>query len=220
MSDTGLHMTTALSAAWLPWVCLAMVLLVWMSCVMQPKYLRGLFSNSFSVFSAGASDQIPSIGSQVTQWMFNIIVPAMGLFIVAEQEVVEGISLLVWMVVFTLLADIFRLFVAMMVQYTFRLGRMMGRAYLHYFSLRSLFTFVLFTLMLLANFTAPHTFWFVILSIASVVYMVTLGMQWGRLFCTSLHDVVGLLVYLFTVELLPSALVLEAGRQLYFLHIA
>lgn len=223
MMETGLHMTTALSASWLPWVCLAMVLLVWMSCVMQPQYLRGLLSNSFSVFSVNASEQIPSMGSQAAQWLFNIVVPAMGLYIMVEQEVVEGIggiTLLGWMIVLTLLADAFRLIAALMVQYTFRLGRLMDKAYLRYYSLRSLFSFVLFTFMLLVNSTSPHTVWFTMLAIASIVYMVTLGLQLGKLFCTSPLDVAGLLAYMLTVELLPAMLVWETGRQLYFLHIA
>jgi len=197
-----------------------MVMLLWMSCVMQPQYLRGLLSNGLSLFTVNNTEQIPSMGSQVTQWIFNIIVPAMGLFIMAEQEVVDGLDLLGWMVLLTLIADGVRLFVAVMVQYTFSLGRMMGRAYMRYYSLRSLFSFVLFTIMLLVNFTAPHTVWFVVLVVASVVYIITLILQLGRLFCTSLLDVAGLLIYILTVELLPTALVLEAGRQLYFLHIA
>lgn len=197
-----------------------MVMLLWMSCVMQPQYLRGLLSNGLSLFTVNNTEQIPSMGSQVTQWIFNIIVPAMGLFIMAEQEVVDGLDLLGWMVLLMLIADGVRLFVAVMVQYTFRLGRMMGRAYMRYYSLRSLFSFVLFTIMLLVNFTAPHTVWFVVLVVASVVYIITLILQLGRLFCTSLLDVAGLLIYILTVELLPAALVLEAGRQLYFLHIA
>ena len=197
-----------------------MVMLLWMSCVMQPQYLRGLLSNGLSLFTVNNTEQIPSMGSQVTQWIFNIIVPAMGLFIMAEQEVVDGLDLLGWMVLLTLIEDGVRLFVAVMVQYTFSLGRMMGRAYMRYYSLRSLFSFVLFTIMLLVNFTAPHTVWFVVLVVASVVYIITLILQLGRLFCTSLLDVAGLLIYILTVELLPTALVLEAGRQLYFLHIA
>jgi len=197
-----------------------MVMLLWMSCVMQPQYLRGLLSNGLSLFTVNNTEQIPSMGSQVTQWIFNIIVPAMGLFIMAEQEVVDGLDLLGWMVLLTLIADGVRLFVAVVVQYTFSLGRMMGRAYMRYYSLRSLFSFVLFTIMLLVNFTAPHTVWFVVLVVASVVYIITLILQLGRLFCTSLLDVAGLLIYILTVELLPTALVLEAGRQLYFLHIA
>lgn len=187
---------------------------------MQPQYLRGLLSNGLSLFTVNNTEQIPSMGSQVTQWIFNIIVPAMGLFIMAEQEVVDGLDLLGWMVLLMLIADGVRLFVAVMVQYTFRLGRMMGRAYMRYYSLRSLFSFVLFTFVLLVNFTAPHTVWFVVLVVASVVYIITLILQLGRLFCTSLLDVAGLLIYILTVELLPAALVLEAGRQLYFLHIA
>jgi len=211
-------MTTSLTAAWLPWVALAMVLLVWMCCVMQPQYLRGLLSNSFSVFSINASEQIPSIGSQAAQWLFNIIVPAMGLFIMVEQEVIEGGVLFGWMIVILFVVDAFRLLAALMVQYTFRLGRIMGKAYMRYYSLRSLFTFVLFIIMLLVNYTAPQTVWFSILAVASVVYMVTLGLQWGKLFCTSSLDVLGLLVYMITVELLPVVLTFEAGRQLYFTY--
>ena len=220
MPVTGLHITTALSSSWMPWVCLAMVLLVWMSCMMQPQYLRGLVSNSFSVFSANASEQVPSMGSQAAQWIFNIVVPAMGLFVMAEQEVVEGSALIGWVIVFTLLADVFRLLAALLVQYTFRLGRLLGKAYMRYYSLRSLFTFVLFIILLLVRYTSPHTLWLSVLAVASAVYIVTLGLQWGKLFCTSLLDAAGLLVYMITVELLPAVLVLEAGRQLYFLHIA
>ena len=197
-----------------------MVLLVWISCVMQPQYLRGLLTNSFDVFSVNPNEQIPSIGSQFAQWLFNCIVPAIGIFIMVEQEVVEGTSLFRWLILMSLLVDAFRLLAAVMVQYTFRLGKQMGMAYLRYYSLRSLFTFVLFVIMLLASYTSPHTAWIVILVIASVVYLVTLGMQWGRLFCSSPIDIAGLLLYMLTVELLPAVLLWEAGRQLYFMHIA
>ena len=218
MTDTGLYMTTALSSSWLPWVCLVMVILVWISCVLQPQYMRGLLSNSFSVFSVNASEQIPSIGSQAAQWLFNIIVPALVLFIVVEQEVILGGSLFGWMIALLVLADAFRLLAAWMVQYTFRLGRVMGKAYLRYYSLRSLFTFVLFIVMLLVNYTSPQTLWLTVFALVSVVYMVILGLQWGKLFCSSPLDVIGLFVYMITVELLPAVLVYEAGRQLYFTY--
>lgn len=218
MTDTGLYMTTALSSSWLPWVCLVMVILVWISCVLQPQYMRGLLSNSFSVFSVNASEQIPSIGSQAAQWLFNIIVPALVLFIMVEQEVILGGSLFGWMIALLVLADAFRLLAAWMVQYTFRLGRVMGKAYLRYYSLRSLFTFVLFIVMLLVNYTSPQTLWLTVFALVSVVYMVILGLQWGKLFCSSPLDVIGLFVYMITVELLPAVLVHEAGRQLYFTY--
>ena len=220
MMDAGLHMTTALSASWLPWVCLAMVMLVWLCCVLQPQYLKGLVSNGFSAFTVNAAEQIPSVGSQIAQWLFNCIVPSIGFFVMLEQEVVQGGTLLAWLIGLEMLADVVRLSVALMVQYTFRLGKLMNLAYLRYFSLRSLFTFVLFTIMLLVNYTTPHMFWLSLLGVASVIYMITLGWQWGRLFCNSFVDVAGLLVYLFTVELLPALLLLEAGRELYFLHIS
>jgi len=197
-----------------------MVVLVWMSCMMQPMYLRGLLSNGFGVFSVNTAEQVPSIGSQIAQWLFNCIVPAMGLFVMVEQEVIEGGVLFAWMIVLALLADAVRLLAALMVQYTFRLRSLMGRAYMRYYSLRSLYTFVLFAILLLVSCTSPHTGWFVVFAVASVVYVVTLGMQWARLFCTSLVDMAGLIVYMLTVEILPSVLIWEAGRQLYYLHIA
>lgn len=213
-------MTTSLSASWLPWVCLAMVLLIWLSCVMQPQYLRGLLSNGFSVFSVNAAEQLPSIGSQATQWIFNTIVPAIGIYVSVTESVMYGTELLGWLVLLSILADGLRALVAMLVNYTFRLGKTINLAYMRYFSLRSIFTFVLFTLVLLVLYTDPGILWMVVLGVASVVYMVILGWQWGRLFCTSLIDLAGLLLYMLTVELLPAVLLFEAGRQLYMLQFA
>ena len=82
----------------------------------------------------------------------------------------------------------------------------------------SLFTFVLFIVMLLVNYTSPQTLWLTVFALVSVVYMVILGLQWGKLFCSSPLDVIGLFVYMITVELLPAVLVYEAGRQLYFTY--
>lgn len=215
MFDSGLHITTLLSASWLPWVCLAMMVLLWLSCMMQPRYLHGLISNSFATFTVNAAEQAPSVGSQITQWLFNTIVPAICIYTLVTQTAVYGTDLFGTILLLSLLTDVFRAVTAIAVQYTFRFGKLAGLAYMRYFSLRSLFTFVELMLVLLIAYADHTTFWVATMGIMTVVYLVILGLQWGRLFCTSVLDIVSLIIYLLTIELLPTALLYEAGKQLY-----
>lgn len=219
MMDTGLYITQSLAVNWLPWLSLGMLGLVWLSCMMQPKYLHGLVVNGLAGFSDNVGDQYPSIGSQITQWLFNSITPAMGLFVMSEMEAIEGGALFARILGLSLLADFVRVVVALLVQYTFRLGRLMGVAYLRYFSLRSLFSFILFAMLMLAITTSPQDIWLVLLGVLSAIYLLLLGWQWGQLFATSPAGVIGLTLYLLTVELLPAVLLWQAGIQLFFLHI-
>jgi len=101
------------------------------------------------------------------------------------------------------------------VQYTFRFGKRIAMVYMRYFSLRSLLSFVLFVVILLAAYTSPDKLWLSLLGITTVLYLVILGIQWSRLLCTSPTDLFGVIIYLLTVELLPNLLLFEAGKQLY-----
>lgn len=215
MFDTGLHITTMLNTSWLPWLCLAMVGLVWVSCVLQPRYLPSLLSNSFADFDINDSEQVPSIGSQITQWLFNSIVPAICIFTLVTQGAVYGTELFGQILLLSLLTDAFRAVAVLMESYTFRFGKLTYKAYLRYYSLRSLFTFFELALVLLLAHTTPQLPWLMILGLLTIVYLVMLGLQWARLFCKSVWDIFGLIIHLITVELLPTALLFEVGKQLY-----
>lgn len=212
---TGLYISSALSATWLPWLCLAMVGLVWGSCMLQPQYLHGLISNSFASFAVNIAEQVPSLGSQLTQWLFNSILPAIGVYVLVVDSPMDGMELLGWLILISLAIDLGRVIVAAIVQYTFRFGKRIAMAYMRYFSLRSLLSFVLFVVILLAAYTSPDKLWLSLLGVATAGYLVFLGVQWSRLLCTSVTDLFGVIIYLLTVELLPTVLLFEAGKQLY-----
>ena len=218
MAEAGLHIYSGLSTVWMPWVCLAMVILLWLSCIMQPRYLRGLLSNSFGSFTVNAAEQAPSIGSQIAQWLSNCTVPAICIYTLAVQEAMHGTELFGMILLLSLLTDVFRTITALLLHYTFRYGKQTSLAYMRYFSLRSLFTYAEFAFVLLLMYTTPQLPWLIVLGLLTVVYMTILGLQWARLFCSSVLDVVSLLIYLLTVELLPTALLFEASKQLYFLQ--
>ncbi|MBP5658914.1 MAG: DUF4271 domain-containing protein [Paludibacteraceae bacterium] len=211
MIETGLHISSSLSTVWLPWICLAMVGLVWLSCIMQPQYLRGILSNSFASFSVNAAEQVPSIGSQVAQWLFNSTVPALCVYVLVTDAAMDGTELLGELIVMALTIDALRAITALVVQYTFRLGKMMGLAYMRYFSLRTLLSFVMLVVVLLVAYTSPDAVWGSILAGTVLVYIVILGLQWTKIFCNQLTDIAGVVIYLITVELLPLMLLYEAG---------
>lgn len=197
-----------------------MVLLVWVSCMLQPQYLHGLISNSFASFAVNIAEQVPSLGSQMTQWLFNSLLPAVGVFVLVVDSTVEGFDLLGWLILISIAIDLLRIIVAAMVQYTFRFGKRIAMVYMRYFSLRSLLSYVLFVVILLAAYTSHDKLWLTMLAIATAVYLVILGVQWSRLLCTSLTDLFGVIIYLLTVELLPTVLLFEAGNQLYLQQFA
>lgn len=216
----GLQINAALSTTWLPWLCLAMIILVWLSCIMQPQYLRGLVGNSFASFTIGIAEQVPSIGSQIAQWLFNSTVPALAVYILIVDSAVYGLELFGNLLFISLAIDLARALIAALVQYTFRFGKRLAVAYMRYFSLRTLLSFVLFFVLLLMAYTSTDVLWLSLLGVAIGVYLICIGIQWTKLFCTSLPDMVGVIIYLFTVELLPAVLLLEAGRQLYIQQFA
>ena len=220
MLDTGLHMTTALAAAWLPWVFLSLVLLVWVSCMLQPQYLRAMVSNSFASFSVNAAEQAPSIGSQLAQWLFNCAVPAIAVYVLLTRETICDAGLFGRLLVISLLVDVARALIALAVQYTFRFGKKVDVAYIRYFSLRSMVSYVLLLMVLLLAYTQPIALWLVLLGVTTVAYLIILGVQLARVFCSSLTDVAGVVLYLVTVELLPAVLLYEAGRQFFLQQLA
>ncbi len=196
-----------------------MVGLIWLSCVMQPLYISGLLSNGFSA-APDATEQTPSIGSQIMQWLFNSMLPAIAVYVITAQTAMYGAALFGWLVALSLLSDLVRALVALTVQYTFRFSKLANMAYLRYFSLRSLYTYVLLCLTLLITYSAAGTVWICVLAIVTVIYLVLVGVQWARLFCTSIIGVIGVVIYLISVELLPALLLLEAGKQLYLHYLA
>lgn len=220
MFETGLHITTSLAAFWLPWVCLAMVILVWLCCILQPQYMRGLMSNGLASFSVGAQEQNLSLGSQLAQWLFNTTIPALAVFVLVMQAAALDTNLFTLLLVVSLAIDGVRALLALMVQYTFRLGKLSAAAYMSYFSLRSLLSYVLFVLMLLIAYTSATALWITLSAIFALVYLIVLGIQWIKLFASSLLDAIGVVIYLITVELLPNVLLLEAGRQIYMQQFA
>ena len=208
-------MTTTLTTSWLPWVCLAMVALLWVSCMLQPRYLHDLLNNGFSAFTTNAAEQVPSIGAQITQWLFNIIVPAICIYTLVTQSAVYGSRLFGIIILLSLLSDVFRAMTALLLQYTFHFGKLASLGYMRYFSLRALFTFIEFAITLLLTSTMVQLPWLIILGVMTIIYLIMLGLQLARLFCDSVLDILGLLAYLITAELLPTVLLYEAGKQLY-----
>ena len=204
-----------MAANWLPWVCLAMVGLIWLSCMMQPQYLRGLLSNSFSTFGINSAELKPSLGSQISQWVFNMTVPAIAVYCLVVQDVEYGTDLLTRIFLLAVAIDIARTLVAWLVQYTFGFGKMFGLMYLNYFSLRSLFTFVLLCEVLLITSSEQPTAWIVLMAVTLVLFLVVLGIQWGRMICSSVLDILSIILYILTVELLPMFLLYGAAEQMY-----
>lgn len=215
MTNEGIFISSALAANWLPWVCLIMVGLIWLSCMMQPQYLRGLLSNSFSTFGINSAEQKPSLGSQISQWVFNMTVPAIAVYCLVVQDVEYGTDLLTRIFLLAVAIDIARTLVAWLVQYTFRFGKMFGLMYLNYFSLRSLFTLVLLCEVLLVICSDQPAAWSVLMIITLVLFLVVLGVQWGRMICSSPLDILSIILYILTVEFLLMILLYAAAEQMY-----
>jgi len=214
MIETGLHITPALAAIWLPWVCLMMALLVWLSCIMQPQYLRSVVSNSFATFAGSTAEQVPSIGSQVAQWLFNITMPALSVYVLLAQNTMIGVEQLTSLILLSALIDVARTVISLMIHYTFRLGKRTSLAYVRYFSLRSIFSYVLFIIALLTAYTSLDGLWITLLLIAAGIYLLILAWQLSKLFCASINEIVSVVTFIITVELLPAIMLYEAGRQM------
>jgi len=213
--DAGLDISYALAANWLPWLCMAMLGLVWISCVLQPRYLHGLVNNSFSAFDVNAAERIPSIGSQICQWAFNVAIPAIGIYIIVAQDADYTAMLFARIMVAAIIIDCLRMLVAFLVQYTFRLDKIFGLLYMRYYSIRSIYTFIMMALILCVMHSATPFMWLIVMAVNMLVFMVLTGLQWGRLIGFSLTSCVGLLIYLITIELLPMFVLYGAAEQMY-----
>jgi hypothetical protein len=104
-------------------------------------------------------------------------------------------------------------------QYTFRLGRRASLAYVRYFSLRSLMTYLALIIVMFMAYTAPNAWWITLLAVLIGAYILILIAQWIRLFNASVQELLGVLIFLLTAELLPILLLYEAGRQVYAMYL-
>ncbi len=191
-----------------------MALLVWLSCILQPQYLRSVVSNSFATFAGTTAEQVPSIGSQLAQWLFNITMPALSVYVLLAQNTMIGVEQLTSLILLSALIDVARTVISLMIHYTFRLGKRTSLAYVRYFSLRSIFSYVLFIIALLTAYTSLDGLWITLLLIAAGIYLLILAWQLSKLFCASINEIVSVVTFIITVELLPAIMLYEAGRQM------
>ena len=201
----GVLISSSMATVWLPWLLLGALVSVGIGCLMQPRYLHGLISNSIQSFTLNMAEQIPSIGAQTGQWVLNIVMAATCAYTYIDAG---GYGTPTFSVLLGMAAgiDIFRLFAAAIVSYTFGHTKMFGAAYIRYFSLRSLYAIaMLVPILLLFNLHSVSAMLTVIIALTAVYY-IALAVQWGRMFCTSLLDVLFLIVYIMTVEILPTAI--------------
>ena len=215
MLEEGLEISRALAANWMPWLSMAMLVQLWLSCMLQPQYARGMYQNSLGAFANNMTEQLPSIGSQITQWMFNTTVPAFCIYALVAQDVPGGFGLFGRILLMMVGIDLLRIVVAWLVYYAFRLGKRFIPMYLRYYALRSLTMFLLFAEALVLGASAHPMAWVMAMALTYLVFMLLLGVQLARVICTSWVDVLSIMIYILTVELLPMLVLYYAAMQLY-----
>lgn len=201
----GVLISSSMATIWLPWLLLGALVSVGISSLMQPRYLHGLISNSTQSFTLNIAEQIPSIGAQTGQWVLNIVVAATCAYICIDAGG-YGTPKFGMLIGRAAAIDVFRLVAAIIVSYTFDQTRLFGAAYIRYFSLRSLYTIVLLVPTLMLFNLHAVTAMLTVIVVLTAVYYIALTVQWSRMFCTSLLDVLFLLMYIVTVEILPTTI--------------
>ena len=197
--------TSSVAAVWLPWLLMGAVVMLCLGCLMQPRYIHGLVSNSLQPFSLNAAEQTPSIGAQTGQWVLNIMIAAVCAYTYREMYT-GGSSRFLVLLATAVGIDLFRVVAAMLVTYTFNMAKLFSMAYIRYFSLRSLCSIVLLIpVLLLYNLhVVPALETAVVVLMA--VYYVLIGIQLGKLYCRKWLDVFFLITYIVTVEIIPTLL--------------
>lgn len=198
----GMIISTELAAVWLPWLMTGAAIQLCLVCLMQPRYLHGLLNNSVQTSTANAGEQLPSIGAQIGQWVLNIVLIATCAYVYADSKD-EYPSMALLLLTATGI-DVLRVTSAAVVTYTFELKRALHEAYTRYFSLRSVYTLALMIPMLLLF----NSYWVVGMQVVIIaltaVYYVVLGIQWAKLYCTTAMDILFIIIYLATTEVLPT----------------
>lgn len=198
----GLIISTGVAAVWLPWLMTGAMIQLCLVCLMQPRYLHALLSNSVRPFTTNAGEQLPSIGAQIGQWLLNVVLMAVSAYVYAISKD-EYPSMAVLLLAATGI-DVLRLAAAMAVTYTFELKRALHDAYMRYFSLRSIYTLALMIPVLLMYNGIRGIGMQVAIILLTAAYYVLLGVQWAKLYCTTPIDILFIIIYLATAEVLPT----------------
>lgn len=185
----------------LPWLIIGVLIVQWLVCMTQPGYFRNLISSAFHIDSEHSSEQLPSIGTQIGQWLFNESVFALAITCIGLSEgtwQALGVSILSITVI-----DLARVIITALAAYIFIWGKRYSQLYLRYYSLRSLFAIILLVMAVASLQRPENDLWLICSIILMVTYLILLTVQCCRQVVSDLRQVLYIIIYIIVVELLP-----------------
>lgn len=166
--------------------------------MMQPRY--------GALMTANLTEEpvYPSVGAQICQWGFNILVPTVMLwqfFNEAHGSTID-IATFAKFLVLIALVECYRLVLAFLLNYAFRLDRYFGSLYLRYLSVRMVFTIGLLILALLP--ISSSVGWQLLFAWLTICIGYT-TISWRKLMNAQTYSIIYILLFLITAEILPWA---------------
>mgnify|MGYP004626136209 CR=1 FL=1 len=206
----ALHILSPVSAPWVAWVMLFLLLCAVVAEMVQSGVVLQAFSTIFAKVERSYGDVQQNPLEELIMNIFRIGTFAMALYLYAYRAGDFRFTTYLLVAAWVLGIDAVKLAAAALVNYTFRISKRFALISTHYNNLWTVICcgFYVALLFLLNIDNAVVTKWSLFaLAVAAIVLVL---IKWIRIFCTDVRSLLYIVLYILTLEVLPL-LVLIAG---------
>ena len=204
------HIPTPISAPWVAWVMLFLLLCGVLAEMVQRGLLVQAFTTIFSKVERSYGDVQQNLMEELIVNIFRIGTFAMALYLYAYRAGDFRFTTYMLVVAWVLGIDVIKLAASTLVNYTFRISKRFTLISTHYNNLWTVICcgFYVALLFLINIDNAKVTKWLLFaLAVAAIVLIL---IKWIRIFYTDLRSLLYIALYILTLEILPM-LVLIVG---------
>lgn len=204
------HILTPISAPWVAWVMLFLLLCGVLAEMVQRGLLVQAFTTIFSKVERTYGDMQRNLMEELIINIFRIGTFAMALYLYAYRAGDFSFKTYMLIVALVLGVDVVKILASILVNYTFQISRRFTQLSIHYNNLWTVICsgFYIASIVLI-NIGNSLVIKYVMLSLVALA-IVLIVVKWIRIFCTNVRSLLYIVLYVLTLEILPL-LVLIVG---------
>lgn len=206
------HILTPISAPWVAWVMLFLLLCGVVAELVQSGVVLQAFSTIFAKVERSYGDVQQNLLEELVMNIFRIGTFAMALYLYAYRAGDFRFTTYMLVVAWVLGIDVIKLAASALVNYTFRISKRFTLISTHYNNLWTVICcgFYVALLFLINIDNAEVTKWLLFALAAAAIVLILI--KWIRIFYTDLRSLLYIALYILTLEILPMlVLIVGAG---------
>lgn len=197
------HILSPLATIWTSWVMLMVLICGALAEIFQSGVIVQSFSSLFSTNERTYHDAPKNWISQLLLYLFRMAIVGMAFYLSVHKEGMFLFSGYMWAMALVLGWTIVRGIVSVLVDYTFGISKRFAPVFVHYDNIWTVVCCCLYPILLvLLNIDKPKITWIVLGSVGILLFVLMM-VKWIRVFFTGIRSLLYIILYVFTVEILP-----------------